>query len=87
MVPYKLLNFEYLDVKEIVSNENSGDYSSINSNSPHIQSINNSVYAFFGDSPESKERKLSPLLFQKVLLADNSGVQEGSSLYLSDESG
>jgi hypothetical protein len=85
MVPYKLLNFEKLDVKEILGNESSGDYQSLNSNSPHVQSLNNSVYAFFGDSPESKERKNIPLVFQQVHL-NGSGVHDGSPLNLSEES-
>ena len=54
IVPYRLLNFEKLDVKDILGSEFSGDYQSSNS-SPHVQSLNNSLYAFFGDSPESKD--------------------------------
>lgn len=40
MVPYKLLNYEKLEVRDILgvyaSNESSGEYHSINSDSPHV---------------------------------------------------
>jgi hypothetical protein len=62
MVPYKLLNFEKLEVRDIIANESSSEYRSLNSNSPHVQSLNNSVFAFFGDSPDSK--KIAPTAFE-----------------------
>ena len=34
----------------------SGDYKSSDDGSSHIQSVNNSVYAFFGDSPLTDPR-------------------------------
>ena len=36
MVPYKLLNFEKLEVRDILANESSSEYRSLNSNSPHV---------------------------------------------------
>jgi hypothetical protein len=68
MVPYKLLNFEKLEVRDILPNESSSEYRSLNSNSPHVQSLNNSVYAFFGDSPDSK--KNAPTAFEQAAGAD-----------------
>jgi hypothetical protein len=64
MVPYKLLNFEKLEVRDILANESSSEYRSLNSNSPHVQSLNNSVFAFFGDSPDSKN--IAPKAFEQV---------------------
>jgi hypothetical protein len=36
IVPYKLLNFEKLEVRDILANESSSEYRSLNSNSPHV---------------------------------------------------
>lgn len=53
-------------VVELPSPVSNADYSSENS-SCHAQSITNSVYAFFGDSPEQEQRlSNSPLRVQPV---------------------